>query len=91
VNFYELFEKHEDEFCKFEHVIKKRSQRADLHAFLLLDELYPQEQDIVSDAEHDKIWLSVTPDDKLTEDHVIELLRCGVMWDRYYESLWMFT
>ena len=46
-----------DEFLKFDRVENKRSQRSDLHAFLLLDELFPCDSDIVNHAEHDQIWL----------------------------------
>lgn len=85
----ELFEKHNDEYLKFERVENKRSKRPDLHAFLLLDELFPATRDIVCSASHDEIWLGIDSDDieKLTEKQVIELLRCGVLYAE--ESLGM--
>lgn len=81
----ELFEKHNDEYLKFERVENKRSSRPDLHAFLLLDELFPGTRDIVSHASHDEIYLDIDSDDieKLTEGQVIELLRCGVLYDDF--------
>ena len=42
------FEKYDDEYAEFERVENKRSQRRDLHAFLLLDEIVPGDTDMVS-------------------------------------------
>ena len=84
----ELFQKYErDEYLKFdERVEPKRSKRADLHAFLLLDELVPGARDIVACAEHDEIYLDVDLRDLAkvaTEEQVIELVRCGVRVDEH--------
>ena len=77
-----LFEKHESEFLEFSRVENKRSNRPDLHAFLLLDSIVSGTTDIIDAAEHDEIYFSVTPEDLtaacITEDQVIELRRCGV-------------
>lgn len=89
----ELFEKHEDEYLKFDRVDNKTSGRSDLHAMFLLDRLFPSDSDIVSAAEHDEIWLDV-PEYKiktLTEDQVIELIRCGVRYSGEFSSLCMFV
>lgn len=90
-----VFEKHSDEeFLKFDRVEKKRSRRPDIHAFLLLDELLPddgREMDIVQAATHDKIFLFGDPEELArvaTEEQIIELIRCGVMFDE--DSLAMF-
>ena len=79
----DLFEKHNDEFLKFERVVTKRSRRADLHGFILLDELTPtaNDRDILAGAEHDEVYLSIDDDELaavVTEAQVIELVRCGV-------------
>lgn len=90
----ELFEKHNREFIKFERVENKLNQRADIHAFLLLDQLVPGSKDIVASAEHDKIWLAVEPDEiaeVATEEQIIDLIRCGVMYCRDYDSFCMFV
>ena len=90
----EWFEKHGDEYLKFHRVENKLSCRHDLHAFILLDKLVPGDSDIVSCAEHDQIWLDVTPQELegvATEEQVIELIRCGVRCESGYESLSMFT
>lgn len=78
-----LFEKHEDEFLKFDRVDPKRNRRADLNAFLLLDELSGGDKtfDMVSATMHDEIFLYPELEDiasVATEDNVIELIRCGV-------------
>lgn len=88
-----VFEKHENEFLRFERVANKRSKRPDLHAFLLLDEIVPPEPtagypdrtdesyDMVAGAEHDEIYLQTEPDklaEKATEEQIVELMRCGV-------------
>ena len=73
-----------DLFLGFEeHVENKRSNRPDLHAFLLLDELFPDNKDIVCSAEHDEIWLSINDDqvETLTDAQIIELSHCGVRHD----------
>jgi hypothetical protein len=85
-----------DEFLKFDRVKNKRSSRADLHAFVRMDELVPSPLggDMVSDAKHDEIMLQVEPSDLAavaTEEVVIELMRCGVRYDSEYESFAMFV
>jgi len=93
---YDLFEKHHDEFMKFDRIEHPRSRRADLHAFLLLDELcttYPT-RDMIAAGEHDVIYLAPYLDELAvfaTEGHIIELIRCGVMVEKLYECLFMFV
>jgi hypothetical protein len=95
MNIAEVFEKYSDEeFLKFDRVENKRSKRADLHAFLLLDTLIPGDSDMVSAAEYDEIFLEVSPDklaEVATEEQVLELIRCGVRLDSYTDSLAMFV
>jgi hypothetical protein len=90
----EQYEKYDDEFLHFEQVENKTSNRADLHAFNLLDRLLPGDRNIVSAAEHDQIWLEVTPEELAkvaTEAQILELVRCGVHFDRDTDSLAMFV
>jgi hypothetical protein len=71
----------ETDFLEFDSVENKRSGRADLHAFLLLDSLVPGARDMVSAAEHDEIFLEVDVSklaELITMDQVRELSRCGV-------------
>ena len=77
-----LIEKHNDEFLNFARVENKRSKRADLHAFMLLDELFPDDGDMVAAAEYDIIYLAPDPEElakRATEAQVIELIRCGMV------------
>lgn len=75
-----IFDKYNDEYLKFELVEKKLSGRSDLHAFMLLDKLFPSEQPIVAAAEHDMIYLSLDEEqfESVDEQVIRELVRCGV-------------
>lgn len=77
------WESFSDEYLEFEKVENKRSRRPDLHAFLLLDELFPGGNDIVCGASHDEIYLSFGCEnsEKLTDEQIVELTRCGVRFD----------
>ena len=91
---HDLFEKHNDEFLKFERIEKKRSTRPDIHAFLLLNELCPLDRDIVCSASHDQIWLDPDAGEvcgKATVDQIVELIRCGVFYEEDTSSLSMFV
>lgn len=86
----EQYQKHSDEYLKFEKVKNKTSNRADLHAFNLLDRLVPGKRDMISSAEHDEIWLDVDPEELsrvASEDEIIELIRCGVRYCARTDSL----
>ncbi len=80
-----FFEEHEDEFLKNENIKPERRlhPRPDLNAFLLLHRLHPNTEDMVSGAEHDKIWLAVEIEElhAASEDDLLDLMRCGVMLD----------
>jgi hypothetical protein len=68
----------------FDGIPNKRSQRADLHAFMSLDAWLPgRRSDIVSAAEHDTIYLNIDDADlaDLADEQLIELARCGVWYD----------
>ena len=84
----ELFEKHDNEYLKFHRVIHKYSQRHDLHAFILLDKIFPSNKNIICYAEHDRIWLESSVEE-LTENQIVDLVRCGVQLED--DSLWMWV
>lgn len=86
----ERFEENEERL-NFDKVKNKRSNRVDIHVFLLLDELFPGDCDVISNAAHDKIWLEPGKDElnKLTNKQILELSRCGVMCED--DSLIMFV
>lgn len=75
--------KYEDEFLTFEKVENKLTNRADLHAMLVLDKLVPGNGDILGGAEHDEIYFSIDEEEFIqvaTEEVILELVRCGVRW-----------
>ena len=78
----------------FKLVENKRSSRPDLHAFLLLDSLFPGRTDnIISNFNDLRVWLDVAPKDLAavaTEDQVRELVHCGVMLDQLTEGLFLY-
>ena len=79
----DFFEKHNDEFLKFDRVENKLHTRPDIHAFILLDQLVPDKGDMVAGASHDEIYLDTTPEDAFkaaTEAQLIDLIRCGVRY-----------
>lgn len=86
-----LFDDNGDEYLKFDQIENKRSSRPDIHAILLLDSLFPGKTDMICAAEHDIFYLDVSEEqiETLTEEQVIELLRCGVHLDS--DSLAMFA
>jgi hypothetical protein len=90
----EQYKKYGDEFLKFDRVFNKTSNRRDLHAFNLLDKLVPGNGAMVCSAEHDEIWLDVTPEELskvATENQIIELIRCGVRYDSGTDCLALFV
>lgn len=87
------FEKHNDNYARFEDMPNKRSNCAEIHAFLLLNELIPTERMICS-AKHDQIWLDVEIEklaEIITPEQVAELSICGVFYDDDTELLSMFS
>jgi hypothetical protein len=78
---------------KFEELKNKRSLRKDLHAFLLLDELFPKTENAISHAAHDHYYLNYTSKEinTLSEQHLFELILCHVLYDEYEECLFFVT
>lgn len=95
IDLYATFEKHNDEYIKFERVENKMHSRPDICAFLLLDKLLPNDgNDIVSAAEHDEIYLDADCEklaEVATDDDILTLTRCGVRYDSSTDSLAMFV
>ena len=87
-----LFESFDDEFLNFDLIEHKLSTRPDMHAFMLLDKMFPGDTDMISAAEHDEIYLSIDPERLVREasvDQIKELIRCGVRYQD--EGLCMFV
>lgn len=90
----EMFETDNDEHGEFQRVENKLNGRPDIHAYLLLDSLFPGDRDMVSAAEHDIIYLAPDAEELAkvaTEEQVLELIRCGVFVDTETDSLAMFV
>lgn len=75
-----VFEKYTKEYLKFELVEPKLSKRPDLHAFLVLETLFPSNQAVVAAADHEIIYLAFDEEqlDTLGESELRDLHRCGV-------------
>ena len=90
----ELFETHNIEYKKFSSIPKesKLHNRPDLCALLKLDKLAPNEGMKILSNEYDyKLYISVQLNKVLniiTEDDVIYLLRCGVLFCVEYEAFY---
>ncbi len=89
-----VFERHADQYIKFERIQKPLHPRPDIAAFLRLHELCPRDRDMVCASEHDEFFLDVSPEElaaAATEDDLIYLIRCGVRLDLSTDSLAMFS
>ena len=88
------FDDADDQYLKFERIEAPPCARPDLCAFLKLNELVPGKIDIVSAAEHDEIYLEVSPDalaKVATFEDVVYLSRCGVRFSPDTDCLAMFV
>ena len=90
---HDRFEAVNDEYGNFHNVENKLSTRPDIHTFILLNEIFPGTRDMVCASGHDNIWLDPESDDldKLTDEQILDLVRCGVMHDSESDNLNMFT
>lgn len=93
INLKEEFEKHEDEYLKFERIESPLHTRHDVAAFLLLDKLVPGSRGMIAAAEHDEMFLETDMEELAkvaTTDDICTLVRCGVRFGDY-DSLCMFV
>lgn len=87
-----FFDAHSDEYHKFDRIAQWFNRVPEIHAFILLSNLMPKLDNIVSAAEHDIIYLSPNCEElfKVAESyHLIDLIRCGVLYDSYNDSLYI--
>lgn len=80
----DLFGGFSDEFRQFDRVEKKFSARSDLHAFMRLDQVLPQQFKIIDSATDGNIRLGINSycfAEIATPELVKELVRCGVQID----------
>lgn len=100
---HEMFEKYSDgdEFLKFKRIKNPVHRRPDICAFIMLDAALPDKaksngyaRDMVSGAEHDEIYLDISPEDLAavaTDELVRDLVRCGVRYSSEFDCLAMFV
>ena len=91
-----VFDDNKDEFLKDCRIdpARRLHPRPDLDAFLRLHSLVPEIKDMIAGAWHDEFCLSVDCEalaQSATADDVVDLIRCGVRYDRLHESLVMFA
>lgn len=95
LNLEELFySKYDDEYLYFDRIENKLSKRPDIHAFLLLDLIAPNEGTILSTADHYQVYLNVDLDklaENATQEQIRDLIRCGVSFHKDNECLIMFV
>lgn len=75
----EIFEANQDKYLD-----RGDEKLCDLNAFLKLQDLAPVDGDIVSNAQHDVFWVAHDENevaDNATEEDIIFLIRCGVMYE----------
>lgn len=93
---HERWESVNDDFIDFKKIPESERpfSSPDLCAFALLDKRFPKlDFDMVSSAEHDQIWLRIKAKEiiQLTDDEILYLTRCGVMYEEDTECLSMFV
>jgi hypothetical protein len=91
----EAFERHNKSYLKFEDIQSPAHPRPDICAFITIDRLLPNAGlDMVCAAERDQIYLDAdcaALASVITDEDVLLLSRCGVMYDEEYDSLSMFA
>ena len=95
INLKKAFKEADGEYLKFDRIENPLHPRPDICAFLKLHELVPGKgHDIVAAAEHDEIYLDVSPEDLAavaTQEDIVYLYRCGVRISSETDSLAMFV
>lgn len=91
INIKETFKKYEDEYLNFTPT-EGNSKRGDLSAFMLLDRLVPDDRDLISSSEHDEIFLNIDCSklaEVASEEDILFLVRCGILYNDTYDCLAM--
>lgn len=94
INIKQIFEDNFNEMGRFEDVKVKFSNKPDVHAFILLDKLVPDNNNVIVTASHDEIFLSAGLEELAkvaTEEDIIDLIRCGIRYDGDTESFCKFV
>lgn len=92
MNLKEIFDKHEDEYLKFDRIPIKFSRKRDVHAIWMLDNLEKEPFPLIRAAEHDEIYFETEPETlkNVDEKVIIDLIRCGIVYDEKYDCLKMY-
>ncbi len=93
MNINDIFKSYDEpDFLQFDKVENKRSSRRDLHAFMLLDDLFDGEADIIESSEWELVRLSISQDqiETLAPTIIQELVRCGVLYNEHSEALYIY-
>jgi hypothetical protein len=96
INLEEEFERHRDEYLKFNRIEKPRHPCPDVCAFVLLNEIAPRGagRDVIVWAGHDEIALDIDCEalaEKASTDDIRDLVRCGVRYSSGDDCLKMFV
>lgn len=93
--FESLFEKHNSEYIKFGKIENPIGNRPDLCALMMLNSYFPNDcSDMISNCEHDCFYLDIDCEKLaklISEDDIITLIRCGVIFDEAHICLKMIT
>ena len=92
----EMFDAADGEYLKFDRIESPKHGRPDICAFLMLHRIFPGTTDMVSGARHDGICLAPSLYDAaevagLTPEIVVDLCRCGVLYNEEYDCFEMLT
>ena len=89
----QIFSENSKEYLKFERIEEKLSQRPDIHALMLIDRLLPESGNIIDGIDEDELILDVNTArffKAATPKDIIDLIRCGVSFDKDMETLSLF-
>jgi len=94
--FIEIWDLHSsEEYANFSMIKNPPCESTDLSAFMILHKFaINKEADIINSAEHDEIYLMEIDNlniEKITENDIINLIRCGVRLDKEMECFCMFV
>jgi len=91
MNIEEQFEKFENEFHNFNLIKDPQFKSPEICGFAAIEKIRGEKIDFA--AEHDVLYCGGHSEDDrdLTDDEVILLLRCGILWNSEFDSFFIFT
>lgn len=87
------FSKYMTEYCNFDNITEKYTNKRDLNALILLDKLFPDTSNIIRSVESHIICLNISLEDlinKASEEQLLNIIRCGIWYDSAKERLFMY-